>query len=198
MLNYGYRGARHLSTFIMGNTFSGLFERLWGGNKDHRVLILGLDGAGKTTILYKLQLGEVVSTVPTVGFNVETLTYKNLTFNVWDLGGQTSIRPYWRCYYADTAAVIFVVDSTDKDRLETSATELKTMLKEDELADSALLVFANKQDQPGALDAAEISNALGLADLKERSWTIVPCSAVRGDGLHEGMDWLADVISEET
>jgi ADP-ribosylation factor-like protein 1 len=79
----------------MGLVSSRLFSMLWG-SKDVRILILGLDGAGKTTILYRLQIGEVVTTIPTIGFNVETVTYKNIKFQVWDLGGQTSIRPYWR------------------------------------------------------------------------------------------------------
>jgi hypothetical protein len=82
----------------MGLMFSKLLSMLWG-SKEVRILILGLDGAGKTTILYRLQIGEVVTTIPTIGFNVETVTYKNIKFQVWDLGGQTSIRPYWRCYY---------------------------------------------------------------------------------------------------
>ena len=181
----------------MGNLFSGMFNRLWGVNKEIRILILGLDGAGKTTILYKLQLGEVIKTKPTIGFNVETLQYKNIAINMWDLGGQTSIRPYWRCYYANTAAVIFVVDSTDKDRLETARQELHTMLNEEELQDSALLVFANKQDQHGALSAAEVSKALGLVELKDRSWSIVASSAIKGEGLTEGLDWLVDVIKDE-
>jgi len=181
----------------MGQTFSSLFGRLWNTNKEHRILILGLDGAGKTTILYRLHLGEVISTVPTIGFNVETLKYRNLQFNVWDLGGQTTIRPYWRCYYDGTQAVVFVVDSTDKDRMEVCAAELKEMLSEDELSRSALLVFANKQDQPGALAVDEITSTLRLGDLKDRSWTIVPCSAIRGDGLEQGMDWLVEKISEE-
>ena len=187
----------HTYTHKMGNIFSSMFGKLWGVNKEIRILILGLDGAGKTTILYKLQLGEVVKTKPTIGFNVETLQYKNISINMWDLGGQTSIRPYWRCYYANTAAVIFVVDSTDRDRLETARKELHMMLKEDELVDSALLVFANKQDQPGALTAAEVSKALGLVELKDRSWSIVASSAIKGEGLTEGLDWLIDVIKEE-
>ncbi|ONH69406.1 ADP-ribosylation factor-like protein 1 [Cyberlindnera fabianii] len=173
----------------MGNVFSGIFGKLWGVSKEIRILILGLDGAGKTTILYRLQ-------VP-IGFNVETLSYKNLKLNVWDLGGQTSIRPYWRCYYANTAAVIFVVDSTDKERIDTASKELHMMLSEEELTDSALLVFANKQDQPGALTAAEVSKALNLSDLKERSWSIVASSAIKGEGLTEGLDWLIDVIKDE-
>lgn len=143
-----------------------------------------------------LQIGDVVTTIPTIGFNVESVTYKNLNFNVWDLGGQTSIRPYWRCYYANTAAVIFVVDSTDIDRLQTAADELAAMLNEDELKDAALLVFANKQDQPGAKGAGDISQALRLGELRDRNWSIMACSAVDGSGVNEGMDWL--VVSCDT
>ena len=95
--------------------------------------------AGKTTILYKLQMGEVVTTVPTIGFNVETVQYKNLRFQVWDLGGQTSIRPYWRCYYQNTNAVIYVVDSADQERMGISKQELITMLEEGQRARSAPL-----------------------------------------------------------
>ena len=131
-----------------------------------------------------------MTTIPTIGFNVESVTYKNLNFNVWDLGGQTSIRPYWRCYYANTAAVIFVIDSTDIDRLNTASDELAAMLGEDELRDAALLVFANKQDQPGAKGAGEISEALKLGELKDRNWSIMACSAIDGRGVNEGMDWL--------
>jgi ADP-ribosylation factor-like protein 1 len=116
--------------------------------------------------------------------------YGSLNLNVWDLGGQTSIRPYWRCYYANTAAVIFVIDSTDIDRLNTAAEELSAMLSEEELRDANLLVFANKQDQPGAKGAGEISEALRLGELRDRNWTIVACSAIDGRGIQEGMDWL--------
>lgn len=100
------------------------------------------------------------------------------------------IRPYWRCYYANTAAVIFVVDSTDIERLSTASDELAAMLNEEELRDAALLVFANKQDQPGAKGAGEISEALHLAELRDRNWSIVACSAVDGRGVTEGMDWM--------
>ncbi|KAI9732632.1 MAG: Arf GTPase arl1 [Cirrosporium novae-zelandiae] len=107
-----------------------------------------------------------------------------------DLGGQDKIRPYWRCYYANTAAVIFVIDSTDIDRLNMASDELAAMLNEEELRDAALLVFANKQDQPGAKGAGEISEALRLGELKDRSWSIVACSAIDGSGITDGMDWL--------
>ncbi|QSS62771.1 ADP-ribosylation factor, partial [Histoplasma capsulatum] len=150
-------------------------------------------------------IGEVVTTIPTIGFNVESVTYKNLNFNVWDesdsrkqdLGGQTSIRPYWRCYYANTAAVIFVIDSTDIERLGTASDELATMLNEEELRDAALLVFANKQDQPGAKGAGEISEALKLGELRDRNWSIVACSAIDGKGIEEGMDWLVQTVQSE-
>lgn len=113
-----------------------------------------------------------------------------MVFRLQDLGGQTSIRPYWRCYYANTAAVIFVIDSTDIERLGTAADELAAMLNEEELRDANLLVFANKQDQPGAKGAGEISEALKLGELRDRNWSIVACSAIDGKGLDEGMDWL--------
>ncbi|RKF60191.1 ADP-ribosylation factor-like protein 1 [Erysiphe neolycopersici] len=199
----------------MGGWYSKLSSLVWS-KKEIRILILGLvnknksalyeathlltlfqDNAGKTTLLYRLKIGEVVTTIPTIGFNVESITFKNLNFNVWDLGGQTSIRPYWRCYYSNTAAVIFVIDSTDIDRLGTASDELAAMLNEDELKDAALLVFANKQDQPGAKGAGEISEALKLGELRDRNWSIVACSAVDGSGVDEGMDWLVETVRQD-
>ncbi|ETS64753.1 hypothetical protein PaG_00711 [Moesziomyces aphidis] len=174
----------------MGVTFSSMFSKLafWNKNEDVRILMLGLDSAGKTTILYRLQIGEVVSTIPTIGFNVETVTYKNIKFQVWDLGGQTSIRPYWRCYYANTAAIIYVIDASDTQRLGTAKAELLAMLSEEELRDSKLLLFANKQDLPGALDEGQVSEKLGLSELKDRQWSIHKCCATKGEGLEEGLD----------
>merc|ERR1719363_23647 len=119
-----------------------------------RILMVGLDAAGKTTILYKLHLGEVVTTIPTIGFNVETVEYKNINFTVWDVGGQDKIRKLWRHYYTNTQGLIFVVDSNDRERMDAARDELHRMLNEDELRDSVLLVFANKQDLPNAMNAA--------------------------------------------
>jgi len=184
---------RRLLSLYTGGFFSSLFSSLFG-QKELRILILGLDGAGKTTILYRLQVGEVVTTIPTIGFNVETVTYKNLKFQVWDLGGQTSIRPYWRCYYSNTDAIIYVVDSVDKDRIGISKQELIAMLEEDELKKAILVVFANKQDIEGAMSASEVSNALGLSALKNRTWSIFKTSATKGEGLDEAMEWLVDSL----
>ena len=85
----------------MGNMFSNIWARMLG-NKEMRILMVGLDAAGKTTILYKLKLGEVVTPIPTIGFNVEEVTYKNISFHVWDVGGQDKIRQLWRHYYTNT------------------------------------------------------------------------------------------------
>ncbi|KAG8790166.1 hypothetical protein FRC17_009001 [Serendipita sp. 399] len=184
----------------MGLTFSTLFDSLssmtWGEKQDVRILIVGLDAAGKTTILYQLHLGEVVSTVPTVGFNVETVVYKNIKLVLWDLGGQSSMRSLWRCYFQNTSAIIYVIDSNDKARLKTSKAELLSMLDEDELKGVPLLVFANKQDIPGALTPYEISEELGIAEGEmSRPWSVRGCCAVKGEGLHEGLDWLLGVIA---
>uniref|UniRef100_A0A8C5L585 ADP-ribosylation factor-like protein 1 n=5 Tax=Myomorpha TaxID=1963758 RepID=A0A8C5L585_JACJA len=172
----------------VGGFFSSIFSSLFG-TREMRILILGLDGAGKTTILYRLQVGEVVTTIPTIGFNVETVTYKNLKFQVWDLGGQTSIRPYWRCYYSNTDAVIYVVDSCDRDRIGISKSELVAMLEEEELRKAILVVFANKQDMEQAMTPSEMANALGLPALKDRKWQIFKTSATKGTGLDEAMEW---------
>ena len=177
----------------MGNMFSNIFAALWGG-RERRVLMVGLDAAGKTTILYLLQGGEPVSTIPTVGFNMETLTVKGVKFQVWDLGGQTSIRPYWRCYYQGCDAIIYVVDSSDKDRIGISKEELLSMLSEEELKSAILLVLANKQDLPGALSEAEVSAALGLAALRNRQWAIFKTSATKNQGVAEGFQWLVDQL----
>ncbi|CAH1236702.1 unnamed protein product [Diabrotica balteata] len=176
----------------MGMLFS-YFKSLIG-TREMRILILGLDGAGKTTILYRLQVGEVVTTIPTIGFNVEQVTYKNLKFQVWDLGGQTSIRPYWRCYYSNTDAIIYVVDSADKERIGISKDELVPMLREEELADAILVVLANKQDIPGCMSLKEVHQALGLEALKNRTFQIFKTSATKGEGLDMAMEWLANAL----
>ena len=187
----------------MGLTFSKLFDKLWG-KKEMRILMVGLDAAGKTTILYKLKLGEIVTTIPTIGtfvdgraplivrsgqlitsplgFNVETVEYKNIQFTVWDVGGQDKIRPLWRHYFQNTQGIIFVVDSNDRDRVVEAREELQRMLNEDELRDALLLVFANKQDLPNAMNAAEITDKLGLHSLRQRAWVSRRMNLFEGRG----------------
>lgn len=159
--------------------------------------MVGLDAAGKTTILYKLKLGEVVTTIPTIGFNVETVDYKNISFTVWDVGGQDKIRPLWRHYYQNTQGLIFVVDSNDRDRVEDAREELHRMLNEDELREAVILVFANKQDLPNAMTAAEVTDKLGLHTIRGRNWYIQSTIATTGDGLFEGLDWLSRALTSK-
>ncbi|CAL9198591.1 unnamed protein product, partial [Musa hybrid cultivar] len=180
----------------MGLTFGKLFSRLFA-KKEMRILMVGLDAAGKTTILYKLKLGEIVTTIPTIGFNVETVEYKNISFTVWDVGGQDKIRPLWRHYFQNTQGLIFVVDSNDRDRIVEARDELHRMLNEDELRDAVLLVFANKQDLPNAMNAAEITDKLGLHSLRQRHWYIQSTCATSGEGLYEGLDWLSSNIASK-
>jgi len=180
----------------MGLLFSKVWERMLG-KLEMRILMVGLDAAGKTTILYKLKLGEVVTTIPTIGFNVETVEYKNISFTVWDVGGQDKIRPLWRHYYQNTQGLIFVVDSNDRDRAEDAKEELNKMLNEDEMRDAVLLVFANKQDLPNAMTAAEVTEKLGLHNMRNRQWFIQSACATTGDGLYEGLDWMSRTLSSK-
>eukprot|EP01105_Mastigella_eilhardi_P003437 TRINITY_DN1439_c0_g1_i4.p1 TRINITY_DN1439_c0_g1~~TRINITY_DN1439_c0_g1_i4.p1 ORF type:complete len:180 (+),score=72.20 TRINITY_DN1439_c0_g1_i4:153-692(+) len=179
----------------MGANFTKLFVRLFN-KKDMRILMVGLDAAGKTTILYKLKLGEIVTTIPTIGFNVETVEYKNINFTVWDVGGQDKIRPLWRHYFQNTQGLIFVVDSNDRERVGEAKEELQKMLSEDELRDAVLLVFANKQDLPQAMSVAEVTDKLGLHNLRNRKWYMQAACATSGDGLYEGLDWLSTNLSK--
>ncbi|KRY50481.1 ADP-ribosylation factor 1-like 2 [Trichinella britovi] len=200
---------RSCTYFVMGNLFASLFKGLFG-KKEVRILMVGLDAAGKTTILYKLKLGEIVTTIPTIGFNVETVEYKNISFTVWDVGGQDKIRPLWRHYFQNTQGLIFVVDSNDRERVGEARDELIRMLAEDELRDAVLLVFANKQgfqqfdlgvvsvDLPNAMNAAEVTDKLGLHTLRNRSWYIQATCATSGDGLYEGLDWLSSQLKNRS
>ncbi|GAA5895053.1 hypothetical protein JCM6882_008273 [Rhodosporidiobolus microsporus] len=146
--------------------------------KQVRVLMLGLDNAGKTTIC-KAILGEDVDEVsPTLGFNIRTIVHQGYTLNVWDIGGQTSLRPYWRNYFEQTDAVVWVVDSSDRARMGDCKNELHDLLKEERLVGASLLVFANKQDIEGAMTVDEISAALDLPSLStSHRCSIQPCSA---------------------
>ena len=125
-----------------------------------------LDAAGKTTILYKMKLNETVNTIPTIGFNVETLQYKNLEFNCWDIGGQHKLRSLWQHYYDNTQGLIYVVDSADAERLEEARESLHMILQEEAMRDVPVLIYANKMDLPNALSVPQLSERLGLLNLR--------------------------------
>ena len=178
----------------MGNLFSSVWDKLFNKLKEVRMCMVGLDAAGKTTIMYRMKYGETPKTIPTIGFNVETLEYKKLTITLWDIGGQDKIRILWRHYYENTGAIIYVIDSSDVNRIEESSEELFKMLNEDCLAGVPVLIYANKQDLPNALSVSEIIDKMGLQKIKGREWLVQPTSAVQGKGLNEGLDWMADTL----
>lgn len=161
-----------------------------------RVVMLGLDAAGKTTILYKLHIGEVLSTVPTIGFNVEKVQYKNVIFTVWDVGGQEKLRPLWRHYFNNTDGLIYVVDSLDRERIGKAREEFQAIIRDPFMLNAVILVFANKQDMKGAMTPGEVCEGLGLYELRNRKWQIQGACALRGEGLYEGLDWLSTTLKE--
>ncbi|XP_071963663.1 ADP-ribosylation factor 3-like [Antedon mediterranea] len=175
-----------------------LMSSFKGGNPS-RILMLGLDAAGKTTILYKLKLNETVTTIPTIGFNVEEVSpNRQVSFTVWDVGGQDKIRCLWRHYYQGTEGLIFVVDSADRSRFEEAREELFAILESDEMTRGVpLCVIANKQDLPGSLSPSSLADALCLHKLNGRNpWHVQAAQATTGQGLYECVDELASMIKK--
>jgi ADP-ribosylation factor-like protein 2 len=156
-----------------------------------------LDNAGKTTILKKFNGEDITTISPTLGFNIKTLEYRGYKLNVWDVGGQQTIRSYWKNYFEQTDGVVWVVDSADARRLADCKRELHALLQQEKLAGATLLVFANKQDLPGAFSHADIAKALELDKVcgEKRHWKIVSCSAVTGEGLIAGIDYVVEDIA---
>ena len=178
----------------MGNILSSYYEQLMSlFEKKANILMLGLDSAGKTTILYKLKLDTLVTTIPTIGFNVENVKFKSLNMTIWDVGGQEKIRPLWRHYYQNVDAVIFVIDSNDGGRFDESAKELHSLMNEDELRDCTVLILCNKQDLPCAETIQTINEKMGFNKIKQK-WYVQPTSALNNEGIFEGFDWLYNNI----
>ena len=125
---------------------------------------------------------------------MEQVQYKNILFTMWDIGGQDKIRPLWRHYYQNTDAVIFAVDSNDRDRVDAARDELHKLLSQHEMQDAAVLILANKQDLPHSLKPADLMEKLSLGSLRGREWQLQPAVATTGAGLYEGLDWLAETL----
>ncbi|CAL5229243.1 g12530 [Coccomyxa viridis] len=158
--------------------------------RELRLLFVGLDNAGKTTIVKKIAGLDISQVSPTLGFQIHSLQFRGIRLNIWDIGGQATLRPYWQNYYERTGALLWVVDSSDVGRLEICRDELHGLLKEEKLVGATLLILANKQDLQGALPASEIKKVLELDSCGRRHWRILGCSAVTGSGLLESFDWL--------
>lgn len=164
--------------------------------KQAQILLLGLDSAGKSTVLYKLKLAKDTVTMPTVGFNVEMLELgKSLSFTVWDVGGQEKMRAVWGCYCERADGLVYVVDSTDPQRLEDSRREFERILKNEHMRNVPVVLLANKQDKPGALTAEDVTRLFKVKKLCcDRNWYVQPCCALTGDGLSEGFRKLTEFV----
>lgn len=180
----------------MGSSLSSLaaFQAL-------HIVMLGLDSAGKTTVLYRLKFNEFVNTVPTIGFNTERIRLggagasRGISCHFWDVGGQEKLRPLWKPYSRCTDGIVYVVDSVDAERLEEARSELHKITRFSEHQGTPLLVIANKQDLPRALDVREIERQLRLSELGPCTpYHVQPACAIIGEGLHEGMDKLHEMI----
>ena len=179
----------------MGNFFANLFNKT---TQPAKIVMIGLNNAGKTTILYKMNLGEVIQTAPTTSFNTEIVEHNNTKFQVWDLAGQKGIRPFWNSYYSGTNAIIFVIDSSDRERLEIASEEFQLLLLEEELRLSPIVVLANKQDIEGSMTPEEISDILKLGEIQGRDWSIFKTSALKGEGLEDAFTWLAKCLESKS
>ncbi|WZN58682.1 small ARF-related GTPase [Chloropicon roscoffensis] len=177
----------------MGQVVSAFYS-WFNTDKEYKVLLIGLDNAGKTTTLYQLHLGQAIETQPTIGSNVETVKHKNVHFEVWDLGGQATLRPSWVTYFKATDALVLVVDSTDRARIGQVKDELWRVVGSEDLKGAFVLVFANKQDLEDCMSPADISSSLKLHDIKDHDWHIQACSAKEGTGLVEGFDWMVQRV----
>ena len=181
----------------------GLFDMIssafgWS-KKEARILVVGLDNSGKTTLINHIKPKKAgpIEVTPTVGFQVEEFAKNNLHFTVYDMSGQTRYRSLWEHYYSEVQAIIFVLDSTDRIRMCVAKEELDTLLNHPEIQNSPapILLFANKMDLPGAMTPQECMEELALDNIKAKPWRITASNAVTGEGIDEGIDWLCDVVS---
>uniref|UniRef100_A0A1I8AKM5 ADP-ribosylation factor-like protein 3 n=1 Tax=Steinernema glaseri TaxID=37863 RepID=A0A1I8AKM5_9BILA len=163
--------------------------------KEMRILLLGLDNAGKTTILKRLAAEDFAQITPTQGFNIKTVVSDDIKLNVWDIGGQRKIRPYWKNYFENTDVLIYVIDSSDSKRFQETEMELFELLEEEKLDAVPVLIYANKQDLSQAVRSSDIADQLKLLNIRDRKWQIQPCSAYTGEGIKEGMDWISKNLS---
>ncbi|XP_056287321.1 ADP-ribosylation factor-like protein 11 [Pseudoliparis swirei] len=162
-----------------------------------QVVLIGLDSAGKSTLLARLLTGQVVDTSPTIGFNVGSLELdKKTSLTVWDVGGQKSMRANWRYFLDDCKALVFVVDSSDPDRLPEAQKVLKKILNEEKLRGVPLMVLANKKDQANSMTIQEISTQLDLPSQEDRLWEIQACSALKGLGLLQAFMSISRLIKK--
>lgn len=174
----------------MGAVFS-FIDWAFGEGKKAYILILGLDASGKTTLLNRLKSNEGCVTIPTIGFNTETISYGRLTFTLFDIGGQQTFRNMWHHYFENCNAVVFVVDCNDTRRIPVVKQEIWKLLEHPMLQDIPFLFFANKQDLPNALRKDKLISQLELLKIRNREWKVAESTATEGYGIEDGFDWLS-------
>ncbi|GMI32744.1 hypothetical protein TrCOL_g5736 [Triparma columacea] len=165
-----------------------------------RILVIGLDNSGKTTLINHIKPGSTSTfeVTPTVGYNVEEFSKNNLNFTVFDMSGEGRYRNLWEHYYESVQAIIYVVDSTDNLRLCVASDELQSLLSHPSLSSRPcpLLFFANKMDVPGSLTPVEVMTGMQLDEIRDRPWHITASNALTGTGVEEGVGWLSEKIME--
>lgn len=165
--------------------------------KTPQVLLMGLDSAGKSTLLFRQQRGVVMETSPTVGFNVATVELdKKTSLSVWDVGGQKTMRSNWKYYLEECKVLVFVVDSSDRARMEEAQKALKKILNDEHLKGVPLMVLANKKDLPNSMTIREVSGMLDLDSYTDRVWEIQACSALKGLGLQQAFISIAKLLKK--
>eukprot|EP00998_Keelungia_sp_KM082_P009863 NODE_6054_length_660_cov_53.148218_g6031_i0.p1 GENE.NODE_6054_length_660_cov_53.148218_g6031_i0~~NODE_6054_length_660_cov_53.148218_g6031_i0.p1 ORF type:complete len:180 (+),score=60.12 NODE_6054_length_660_cov_53.148218_g6031_i0:79-618(+) len=172
-----------------------LLRKLKKADNEMRMIFLGLDNAGKTTLLKQLAQEDITQISPTQGFNIKSIEKDGFKLNVWDIGGQKAIRTYWNNYFDNVDAMVYVVDSADQKRVEEAGQELATLLEEEKLRGCPVLVLANKQDLPNAATPATVSDALQLTDQRDRKWQIHGCSAKTGENVQESLEWIVKSVT---
>lgn len=178
---------------------SSLFDVLPITQGTLHIAMLGLDFAGKTTVLYRLKYDQYLNAVPTIGFNCEKIKgtcgkAKGVTFSIWDVGGQEKLRPLWKSYTRCTDGIIFVLDSVEIERIEEAKIELMKVAKSPDNVGVPILVLANKQDMINAREPKELEKLLGLHELVNQSWYVQSACAITGDGLQEGLEALYEMV----
>ncbi|XP_074243800.1 ADP-ribosylation factor-like protein 11 [Saimiri boliviensis] len=170
-----------------------------GHKAEAQVVMMGLDLAGKTTLLYKLKGHQLVETLPTVGFNVEPLEAPgHISLTLWDVGGQAPLRTSWKDYLEGVDILVYVLDSTDEARLPESAAELAEVVNDPNMAGVPFLVLANKQEAHDALPLLEIRNRLSLERFQDHCWELRGCSALTGVGLPEALKSLHSLLKSRS
>lgn len=162
------------------------------------ILILGLGSAGKTTLLQVLKTGRSEHTTPTIGHQIETLKKFNLTLNIWDIGGQATIRGLWKNFYLTANALVFMVDSSDRESLVEARDALDIVLASPDLSPTApLLILANKMDMPDPCPVDQVHEMLGVEEIEktDRAVTVLPCVAADNEGVEEAMKWLTSKLT---